>query len=135
RRRREQPRGSVDADYRVGLFAAPYGAAYYRGFVDSTGGNAVRFDASLRVEHHDALRLRTPAYALFGVGAAATAGSIAAGVLMLQARSDFNGTGQQLAARSAEDRYDRALGASIATGVVAVGSGVAGLVLWLRSRQ
>jgi hypothetical protein len=135
RRRREQPRGSVDADYRAGLFAAPYGAAYYRGFVDSSGGSAVRFDPSVRVEHHDALRLRTPAYALLGLGAAATAGSIAAGVLMLQARREFDGTGQQVAAHAAEDRYDRALGASIATGVVAVGTGVAGLVLWLRSRQ
>ncbi|MFC1642365.1 caspase family protein [Myxococcota bacterium] len=39
----EQRRGSVDNDLRRGLFAAPYGPGYYRGYVDSQGLPPVEF--------------------------------------------------------------------------------------------
>lgn len=49
RPRAQTARGSLEADYRQALFAAPFGVSYYRGFVDSAGVASVDFERAAPV--------------------------------------------------------------------------------------
>jgi hypothetical protein len=134
RRTREVPRGSIDADYRAGLFAAAYGAAYYHGFVDSIGAVPAVFDGPVVATQSRPASPRSAAIGLFaGAGASAIASAVT-GALAGLAKRDFDATTLQRPAAEAADRYAGLLGASIATGALSIGAAIAGAVLWPRAR-
>ena len=126
-------RGSIDASYERALFASPYGRAYYKGFVDSTGALGVTFaDESMAARGQP--RGRGLAVGLAVVGGVSALASLTTGALALRARSDFNSTMLQRPADDAKQRYDRYLPISLATGGIAVAAGVGAYLLWPRSR-
>lgn len=117
------PRGAVDAAFRRGLFAAPYGPAYYRGFVDShkmiaappaepspvvaasePRRGAVETAASApRVERRSA----TVSILLFSAGGAFLAGGVASSLAAADAARDFQATPYPREAAEASDRFAR----------------------------
>jgi hypothetical protein len=125
-------RGSIESSFRSALFASSFGRAYYEGFIDSTGGIAVTFEA----EHQHAgtsghSRRFALALATFAGLSAATA--LTTGVVAYRARTDFEDTTLQRPAQDAKQRYQRYLPISIATGVTSVVAGAAAYWLWPRS--
>lgn len=127
-------RGSLEVTYRTALFATPYGPAYYRGFVDSTGGIGVRFADPAVVAARSSRRERRKHLAIAGLAVAGASGAAALvfGSLAYDAHADFASTTLQREAQEAKDRYDRDLPVAIAATTVAVVAGAAAWWLWPR---
>jgi hypothetical protein len=133
---RVRSRGAVSESMRRGLFAAEFGPAYYRGFVDSSDSPIVPVDlspAGVRVaappahpgHHHAAL-------AAFAVGGAFVVTSGVFAILTAQAYADFQNTNLERASTSAHDRYERYGGVALAALGAGVISGALGYWLWNR---
>jgi hypothetical protein len=127
-------RGSIGSALRADLFASPYGASYYRGFVDSTGGVGVSFDPALLARPalpppSGSGPRRALATGLLSAGAIAMAGSLTLAGLAYDARRDVAATDRQRAAHDAAVRHDRYLVAAAAAG--AASAALAGLGWWL----
>jgi hypothetical protein len=125
-------RGSIGSALRADLFASPYGASYYRGFVDSAGGAGVSFDPALRARPAPPPERgprRALASGLLAAGGVAAAGSLTLAGLAYDARRDVAATDRQRAAHDAAERHDRYLVAATAAGVAA--AALAGLGWWL----
>ncbi|HET9989251.1 MAG TPA: hypothetical protein VFQ65_12060, partial [Kofleriaceae bacterium] len=114
-------------------FASGYGRAYYQGFVDSTGSLGVTF-ADERDDARARPRGRGLALGLAAVAGVTAIASVTTGVLAYEARSDFESTMLQKPADDAKHRYARDLPISIATGAIAVATGIAAYVLWPRAK-
>jgi hypothetical protein len=127
-------RGSIDSSY-LSLFSAEYGTAYYRGYVDSIGALGVQFPPPARDADRPATAApghRGLAIAAASVAGASLVGSVAAVVLSVRARHDFEATDLQRPAQEAKQRYDRDRVLAVATGGVAVGAGAVACWLWPR---
>jgi hypothetical protein len=132
--RTDASRGSIEANYRDALFAAPYGRSYYEGYVDSTGASRVDFaaDAVLAArapEPHGAGRRRL-AIGLAGAAGAALVTSAATGIAALAAKRDFDRTDRQRQAYAARDRFERYAAISTVSAAAALGAGLAAWLLW-----
>ena len=129
-------RGATDAAYRQGLFASSYTPAYYRGFVDSTGGVSVAFDLLKVARMAEAQKEAMTRPWLVAAGTGGAGALIVSGVtlgLMLKAKSDFDHTSLQKTAHEANGRFVRYRDAAVASGIAALGLG--GLTWWLWPRQ
>ena len=128
-------RGAIEAAYQTQLFASGYGRAYYQGFVDSIGAVGVSFrqTTSPTVTPTERRRKRW-AVASAGFAAVALAASITTGALAADAHADYGNTQLQREAADAKARYEMFLPTSIATGVLAIASGVLAYKLWPSSR-
>jgi hypothetical protein len=123
-----QPRGALESALDEGLFAVPFGPAYYRGFVDQKGMTSVTFPTPERDASHR--RSRVPSLALFGTaGGTATLAAIFGG-LALSARSDWESTTLQRAAVEARDRYDTYRAVSFAALGVTAAALTVGLAIY-----
>ncbi|MCB9654391.1 MAG: caspase family protein [Deltaproteobacteria bacterium] len=128
-------RGSIDASYRSGLFAAPFGRAYYDGYVDSTGAVGVEFPTSIEGAAEDIHRRDSKRWAVATLvlgGAALVAGGVTTG-LAIDAKNDFDRTTLQRAAHEASGRYSLYRNMAITSSVVAGVAGVAAWWLWPKS--
>jgi len=106
--RPSRSRGAIEQSLRQGLFAMPYGPAYYSGYVDRGDGVALAVSPP-------ALLLTSPSpasahkkvvtWSLMGASAAFITSSLIFGALALDARHDFAATSLQREAMSASDRY------------------------------
>jgi hypothetical protein len=117
RRRASRPRGAIERSLRSGLFAAPYGPAYYAGYIDRNDGVGVTL-APFQVPVDLAARSRrsgpSPAqWALIGGAGAFTVTGIVAGGFALSARSDFDGTTFERQAHEDRERFERDAAVSI----------------------
>jgi len=139
-----QGRGSVDGAYRDGLFHHAYGAAYYAGFVDSTGMASVELAAPTAGALSVAARARSPAAdppppgrsLAFGVAiGAGVAGAVAitSGGFAYAAWRDYRGTELQRQASEAAVRYRRDLTISLVSGAAAVAGAAVSYWLWPRT--
>jgi hypothetical protein len=132
-------RGALDLAMQRGLFAAPFGPTYYRGYVDQsqelvavsfTDESASSVDLSPSPPTRPS---RRPAWLSFGVaaGLAVTSGVFAG--LAARARQDYDGTELQRTATDARTRFNAyegvAIGAAVATGAVAL----VGALLFVRA--
>jgi len=128
--RRDAERGALDEDYRAGLFAEPYTATYYRGFVDSAGLPGVSFAGAVAAE----ARPRSPARRRAAIGLLSTAGvfglacAVTAG-LAYQAKRDFDATTFQRPASEASRRFDGFGWAAGVSGALSLVLGITGAVL------
>src|SRR6185369_14880822 len=77
-------------------------------------------------------RHRELAIAAASVAGASLIGSVAAVVLAVRARHDFEATNLQRPAQQAKQRYDRDRVLAVAAGGLAIGAGVAAWWLWPR---
>ena len=128
-----RPRGAVDLMLRRGLFAAAFGPAYYRGFVDRTEFLPVSFLVSGPDEAPaPATRSRTGRWVAFATagGLAVAAGGFAAGAW--NAHKDFHRAVYQRESALARDRYETR--GNIALGL-ACGAVVAAAVGFLLSND
>ncbi len=98
-----------------GLFASPFGPAYYRGFVDRTGAMPVELDAAADDASARRRRQRRGAIASFGLSAAALATATVTGALALDALSTYHATSLQRPAADARERYQTLDAAAFAT--------------------
>ncbi len=123
-------RGSLERALHDGLFATPFGWAYYRGFVDAapgltpvpwSGGGA---GAEAPVEARDPQRAWV--WASGGASAALAAGAIVFGVMAAQDKGDYDATAYEAPASEAASRFtrDTAFAYALGSGAV-VGAGVA----------
>jgi len=130
-------RGALDEAMRRGLFAAPFGPTYYRGFVDRSR-DLVSVPFVTVSDSPEPLpsspRDRSRQHAAWLATGLAVAGGVAAGVfgvLTLDARADYDRTELERPATDASNRFTRYRGL---TAVTAVGALAAGTVAWLLSR-
>jgi len=134
-------RGAVESALRRGLFATPYGAGYYRGFVhqaeglvsvDVPAGGALALEVPLasREAPRPPLRDRTAGRVLVGAGALLAVGAGVLGALALSAYRDVDGTQLELPAQQARDRYMLNLTLSLsALGAAAISGGIGAYLL------
>jgi hypothetical protein len=126
--RQQQARGSIDAAYRTALFASPFSATYYRGYLDSqrnvAPGSAAKTEsiASPPVSSVDAgsnwLALGSAAVAAIGLG-----GMAVGAVLAALAYTDYTATDEQAPAYEANQRFTTyAITAGAFAGVALLGS-------------
>jgi hypothetical protein len=125
-------RGSLDETLRQDLFAAPFDAAYYRGFVDSRS----LVPADLEIEARAPLSERWTwkerwAAGLFGLSAAALISTGVTGGLAARTKAQFEDTSVQRTAAELADRYDALVVATwVGAAVAAVAAGT-GAGLWV----
>ncbi len=118
-------RGAVAHELERGLFAAPFGPTYYKGFVDARGDAAVTFDLN---KEQAKVRSKAPAIALWASAGAATVAAAVFGGLALAAQDAFQATNLQVPAQQQRERFNAmSIGfyASIATAAAAAGVGFA----------
>lgn len=125
--RSDKTRGSIDRAYREGLFAAPYSASYYRGFIDRAGAVGVPLTAGFDREEE---RTETLGKTLAIGAGVATALAIATAVIAVNARSDFDNTSLQAPAHAAADRLELHSRVSAVSGGVAVGLALGAWLTW-----
>ena len=129
-------RGSLDATLRDALFQSPFGASYYKGFVDSTHGIPVPFSVeAYRVGEGVAAPKRAVAIGLLSLGAAALVTSVSAGVVAANAKSEFESTDFQRTASEAQARYAVTAPLAIGAGIGAAACGLVGWLLWPASQE
>lgn len=125
-------RGSLDQTYRRALFATPYDAGYYQGYVDSVGVLGVPFHAPL-------VRSEAPAPAgpdrtasIVSLSAAGVflAGATFLGVQAWDARRDFAETRLLEPAEEARHRYELFGAGALVAAALALGSGLLAWALW-----
>lgn len=127
-----RPRGAVDGMLRRGLFAAAFGPAYYRGFVDRTDFVPVVFTGAAEGELAAEAAPRGGSSArLWSWVAAGGLGAAAAGfgVAAWSARGDFDRATYQRESAQARDRYEQR--GTIALGLACGAVVAAGIGLWL----
>jgi len=135
-RRSVEARGSIASSYRSSLFSAEYGRDYYRGYVDSIGVPGVLFPPpvpGVRAAATAPTGRRKLAIAAASIAGASLVASATAVVLAIGARRDFEATNLQRPALEARQRYDRDRTLAGATGIIAIGAGVAAYWLWPRA--
>jgi hypothetical protein len=98
-------RGAVDGMLRRGLFAAAFGPAYYRGFVDRTDFVPVLFTAASSDEAPRASGSRLGRWVSFAVAGGLGVAAAGFGVGALDARGDFDRAIYQRESADARDRY------------------------------
>jgi hypothetical protein len=129
-------RGSIEAALASELFLTPFGATYYRGYVDSAGMPSVTFGAPLteddKRDRSSGTRRKLTPWALVGVSAASAAGAVIAGVLASSAASDYHSTDLQRPAEDARDRCNQRRTVGIVLGTVSVGAAVGAWWTWPR---
>ena len=139
RRRALHPRGALDVSMQRGLFAAAFGPAYYRGFVDNADGALV--PVPLRIDLDDAIDPRVEStkatkvmgYASLGAAGALLIASGASGIAALSAKSDFNDAmGLEQRSADAADRYQTYGTVSLVT---LISSAVAGVLAYALFEQ
>jgi hypothetical protein len=96
-------RGALASALDDGIFAVPFGPAYYRGFVDSQSLPSVSFQPA---EEKPSRRRYIPSAVLFVTAGALGLTSLVVGPLALSARNDYESTTLQRAADDARHRYD-----------------------------
>ncbi len=130
------PRGSVSSALGKALFASPYSATYYRGFVDSRGQVSVSFRASEGLSMQTRMTPRKAiAVTSIAVGGAALITSGILAVLAIKAQTEFEKTNLQRAAFEARTRADEFTMAAAIAGGTAAALGVAGWLLWPSTSQ
>ena len=131
---KKSARGSVDRSLRSGLFASPYDAGYYKGFVDSVGAVGVDFRAGEQLRASAGVSpARVVSVGLLITAAAATAVSIYTGVQAVRAQRAFDD--EPLAGPAAEhaQRFQQYSAAAWGTGI---GAGVCtALAIWVWPRS
>ena len=120
-----RPRSATAAALHRGLFLAPYGPLYYRGFVDRRADVAVRLTPP-----RPNARPAWPAYLSWSGAAALLIASAVTGGLALDARADWRGTQLQGPAMQARLRYDRMRYSFFGSLGGAVGLGALGALLF-----
>ena len=135
---RSDGRGRLESALHEGLFARPFGWAYYRGFVDAVPGmTAVPWSSTpwnSRVEPGERRDpLRAWIWASAGASAALAAGAITFGVLALRDKHDYDASPYEVPSSAAASRYARDTGVAYALGSGAVLGAVAAVVLFLHS--
>lgn len=132
-RRAVASRGSLDDDYRRGLFAAPYGPTYYRGFVDSVGATGVVWlkpQIKTVVIEREARGRRWPAVSV-GI-AAGIAGAVSLG-FAARAYNDYSSLGRQMYQERAQyiaEDYRENMTWAVATGLIAATGAAVAWRLW-----
>lgn len=131
-------RGALDVAMRRGLFAVPFGPAYYAGFVDRSDE---LIPVPLAPPPSDALavapapRPRGPWIALGAAGSLAAA-SLTFAVLAAEARDDYEAASTQRAATEARGRFGLHRGLAIASAIGGgVAAGIGGWLLWRAGGQ
>ena len=123
------PRGAVATALRQGLFAHPFGPAYYQGFVDRLGqvGVSARVLPAPTTLHQSVLDpAPTPppsnrsAWIAFATATGLAAVAATTGWMALDARADFDATDLEKPAADARDRYDTYRYAAWGTGAAAL---------------
>lgn len=128
-------RGAIDFALREGLFATPFGASYYSGYVDSVGAIGVAVAQPLGVK--TALPRRpwygSPLTAAFmGSGATALVASAVSSVFMLKERGAVASTSLQRSAYEANLRYETYRSVAIGSALFAAGTAFVSWLLWPR---
>ena len=119
---RQAARGSIERSFADALFASAYGAEYYRGFVDRTGGLAVE-EVGAVPDRVVANGLSTASIALLGAGGVLAAGALVATGVRVQAGLELDGDDRwQVSGNDAALRGNVALGIAIGAGVAGVGA-------------
>lgn len=121
-------RGALDLTYRSGLFAAEFSINYYRGFIDSSGALGVRFERpaiALNERRSDSYR-RPLASALFTTAGVLTVACVITTIDLAM---------QERAAYVSSERFTGDLGAAIGTGIGALVTSIAGVLLWPRGAR
>jgi hypothetical protein len=141
-RSEEQVRGSIEASYRKGLFAAAFGVAYYQDFISSVGGVPVLFGpgradgpnrTTARAELDRSL-VRTVAIAGVATGGAGLVSCMATALLAARAKRDAESTDLQRPAAEARQRFLRLRAASVTTGAIGGALVAGGSALWILGR-
>lgn len=136
-----RPRGAMSAALRRGLFAAPFGPNYYRGFVDRSAEMlSVDFrQPGLSVSaptSEPAFASRSPSlggWTITAFAAAAALGTVAATfqILAMREADTYNRSTLERDATGARQRFDRDRVVSIGAAVAALGAaGIGGFLLW-----
>jgi len=127
-------RGSVSSAFREGLFATPFGPAYYRGFVDQTGLPSVPLPAdpvpTLRAGPSVARPSTWPARVCFLGAGALGALAVGTGLAALDARKNWESTDYQRKSAEAAQRYDTFRFVFWSSSAAAVVSALAGAWLY-----
>jgi hypothetical protein len=136
-------RGALDQALHRGLFAAPFGPRYYRGYVDKDEeviavplpdeepAAEVR-SAKPRPPAPATSRWRSAAWSLYGVSAALAVGAAVTGGLAADALAALDGTNLERQAAQAHDRAVPFEGAAL--GLVGAAAVAAGVGTWLLVR-
>jgi hypothetical protein len=125
-----RPRGAVDLMLRRGLFAAAFGPAYYRGFVDQTDFIPVLFATAPREDAVETrARGRTTTWLSFAAAGGLGVAAASFGVAARDARQDFDHAVYQRDSALARDRYESR--GNIALGLAAGAIIAAAVGLWL----
>ena len=128
-------RGSLDDALSVDLFAAPFDAAYYRGFVDSRA----LVPADLEVEAVAPLSARwtwkeKAAVGLFAASAAGLISAAVTGALAAHTKRQFDQTSAQRPATELAARYDGLVTATWVGAAVAAAAAGGGVGLWISAQ-
>ncbi|MEM8605841.1 MAG: caspase family protein [Myxococcota bacterium] len=130
------PRGVVEAEFHARLFATPFNAVYYQGFVDRGNGVSVRFDQQALLYDVPAPPNRKRiAIGLFSAAGASAAAALVSGGIMIKAKRDFDSTELQADAADANETFENARTATIVSASVSVVSAIAGAVTWPKKRK
>jgi hypothetical protein len=133
---RARPRGALDTALRQGLFAAPFGPAFYQGYVSQRDELvAVPFGDDADEEHeatasHAGVR-RPLGAVLLGVSGAGLITTGILGYLTLEAKADYESTDLERPAEQARQRYYDYRAAALVAGSATVALGAAGALLLL----
>ncbi len=119
-------RGALASSLDDGVFAVPFGPAYYRGFVDRQDLASVAFPMD---DHQPRRRSIVPSATLCAGAGALGLASIVTGGLALAAKNDYDGTNLQRVADDARHRYDTYRIAAFATLGVSLAAVTVGLAV------
>lgn len=131
--RADTPRGAVGAALAKALFETPFGAAYYRGYVDSRGETSVSFALrnELKGEGSAALQQRkVVAGTTLGAGGVLLVGAVVSSVLAVNAHTEYANTDLQRPAFEAKQRSNGFAVAAAISGGAGVALGAIGWWLW-----
>jgi hypothetical protein len=123
-------RGSLEQSLRRGFFAEAYGAAYYRGYVDSRKEAGVSFKSSSQLYKKSTSDTRAWSITSWTGSGLAFISAAILGSLAIKNHQDYLGTDIERQAQSAKDRRDNFTIMAVGSGLLCGGLAVLGWWLW-----
>lgn len=125
-------RGATEQALRIGLFAKPFGKAYYQGYVEGRNELGVAFAKAdpAQIEHRAQRPSRLASGLLFAGAGLGLAGAAVFGGLAIDARLDYQNTQLERPAQQALERQERYQYLAIGSATLCAALAIIGYLTW-----